>query len=263
MAESKTSGIAMVGAGNVATCLAVMMKDAGHEIETVYSRTPSSAKKLASLVDAGWTTDISGIDKESRILIFALTDQAIMDTIGKLGFSKSFLVHTAGSLPMSIFAGHSDNYGVLYPLQTLSSLRAGAIRDIPLCTEANSERGMSELRALALSISTGVYEVNSDIRILLHLAAVFSCNFSNHMYAIAESIANRAGIPFEILHPLIRETVEKAIINGPLKSQTGPSVRSDRITIKKHLELLSYSPRLRSVYDKLSVSISKMAGLHN
>ena len=263
MDKSKGSGIVMIGAGNVATCLAVILKNAGHAIDLVYSRTPARARKLASRVDAGWTCDISKIDNGSGIKIFALTDQAILDSVEKLGCYHALMVHTAGSLPMNIFAGHSDKYGVLYPLQTMSSSRETALHEFPLCIEANSKPALAELHSLALTVSSLVYNVNSEMRQLLHLAAVFSCNFSNHMYTIAESIANRAGVPFDILHPLIRETAEKAIVEGPVKSQTGPAARNDSIIIKKHLELLSCSPGFRSIYEKLSESISKMDRLRN
>jgi predicted short-subunit dehydrogenase-like oxidoreductase (DUF2520 family) len=39
------------------------------------------------------------------------------------------------------------------------------------------------LESLARDISNNVYRVNSAQRKVLHLAAVFACNFTNHLYA--------------------------------------------------------------------------------
>ena len=259
MTELSAAKIVMIGAGNVATYMAIALHRSGYHIDVVFSRTLSNAKKLAEKVNARWTCDFEEIDQDADITIFALTDQAIVERVEKIDFSKSFLLHTAGSLPMNIFSGHSEHYGVLYPLQTISAHRLPVLSDIPLCIEADTESALAKLRSLARSISPRVYDVSSERRIYLHLAAVFACNFSNHMYAMAEKIAERAGVPFEILQPLIRETAEKAVDGGPSVSQTGPAVRDDQIIVKKHLELLSFSPELRSIYGRLTESIRKPA----
>ena len=64
-----------------------------------------------------------------------------------------------------------------------------------------------------------------------------------------------AEVPFDLLKPLILETVNKAIELGPENSQTGPAVRNDLYTIEKHLELLSFSPELKLIYESITKSI--------
>ena len=248
----------MIGAGNVASYLATSLHKSGHRIDMVFSRTTASASALAEKVDAGWTCNIEDIGPDAGIWIFSLTDQATVDIVEKTGYRKSFLVHTAGSLPIDIFAGHSDNYGVLYPLQTFSGRRPPRFLEIPVCIESNTPEGLARLRSLAQTISPQVHDLDSDKRSWLHLAAVFACNFSNHVYALAGEIAGKAGLPFGIYHSLIRETTEKALQLGPAASQTGPAVRNDRIIIEKHLDLLSFSPLLRDIYGNLTESIQQM-----
>ncbi len=255
MAGHSAEKLAIIGAGNVATYMASVLFKAGYQINIVYSRTLSKARRLARKVNARYTCDIEEVDSDTGIWIFALTDQSVIEMAGKIGFKKSFLIHTAGSLPLDIFAGHADNYGVLYPLQTISGLQPPVNKDMPLCIESNSRRGLARLELLAKSISPVVYEVSSEKRMLLHLAAVFACNFTNHMYALAEEIAERAALPFEMYHALIMETTQKALGSGPSKSQTGPAARNDKIIIQKHLDLLSFSPRAEAIYDMLSRSI--------
>ena len=249
----------IIGAGNVATFLAVSLHRAGHSIDAVFSRTSVNAEKLARKVNSRWTTDIDTIDSAAAIWIFALTDQAILDTVSKLDSKDCLMVHTAGSLPMKIFSRCSDNFGVLYPLQTISAGSLPQSSDVPLCIESNTAEGLARIRTIAGHISRHIYDADSDSRIYLHLAAVFASNFANHMYAIASDIVRNADLPFEILNPLIRETADKAVKFGPAESQTGPAVRNDQIIIKKHLDLLSFSPQLNSIYRQLTGSIQAMA----
>lgn len=255
MAELRSESISLIGAGNIATFMAMEFHKAGHRVDMVWSHTPGNAKKLARKVNARWCRDISEIKPENSILIISLTDQATVDIAQKYEFRRNLVVHTAGSIPMDIFSGQSEDYGVLYPLQTISGKEMPVNSDVPLCIESNTGSGLGRLRLLAESISPLVHEVSSKNRLLLHLAAVFACNFPNYLYTIAGEIADKAGVPFEIYKPLIRETTENALSRGPLKSQTGPAVRNDRIIIKKHLDLLSFSPEYRNIYSSITGSI--------
>jgi predicted short-subunit dehydrogenase-like oxidoreductase (DUF2520 family) len=92
----------------------------------------------------------------------------------------------------------------------------------------------------------------------MHIAGVFACNFTNHMYALAEEILHAHKISFSVLFPLIRETSEKVKLNSPKSMQTGPVVRNDQITINKHIELLQNAPDLKKMYLIVSESIKKM-----
>ncbi len=245
----------MIGAGNVATFLATAFHSAGHRIELVYSRTLSKAAALGSLVGARHTTNEDDISVAGGIRIVALTDEATVALAGRNPFGGGLLVHTAGSIPMSIFADCSPDYGVLYPLQTFSAGRGPSGHGVPFCIEANNRSNLEQLRELASGTGNTVYEVSSESRLMLHLAAVFACNFTNHMYVIAGEIARKSGFPFEIFHPLIKETAFKASEQPPELSQTGPAARNDLIIIKKHLDLLSFSPEYKELYRKVTESI--------
>jgi predicted short-subunit dehydrogenase-like oxidoreductase (DUF2520 family) len=258
MPGTKQERISISGSGNVATFLALSLHKAGYAVDCVHSRTLSGARRLAEKVNAAYTTDIQDIP-ESSIWIFAMTDQALADTMAGMGFKKSFLIHTAGSLPLDILAGHSDNYGVLYPLQTISGRKDPVFSEVPLCIEAGNPDALARLESLARDISQVVYRVSSEKRLLLHLGAVFACNFTNHMYAVAQEISGKAGLPFELYHPLIRETTEKAVTFGPLDSQTGPAARNDEVIIQKHVDLLNSSAGLREIYQKVTGSIKGMS----
>jgi predicted short-subunit dehydrogenase-like oxidoreductase (DUF2520 family) len=159
---------------------------------------------------------------------------------------------------MDIFAGKFPNCGVLYPLQTFSKSRPVDFTGIPVFIEANTPGNLQQLRAIAGAISQKVYCASSSERMQLHLAAVFGCNFVNHLYHLSAQIAQQAGFDFDALSPLILETACKAIASGnPQQVQTGPAVRGDRNVTDKHLELLAAHPEWKAIYAMLSESIGK------
>jgi hypothetical protein len=88
----------------------------------------------------------------------------------------------------------------------------------------------------------------------LHVSAVFACNFTNYLFSIAYDICTENKIPFEILFPLIRETIEKIEKNNPSKIQTGPGIRKDLKTIKKHLNYIK-SKNSKKIYSILTEGI--------
>ena len=251
--------IALIGAGNVATCLGPRLKEAGHEITAVYSRTVESARILADRMGATYTTDIKQVPA-SDVVIVMLKDGALKELAPAIAGSlnSALLLHTAGSVPMDIWreAG-AKKYGVLYPMQTFSKESRIDWNQVPLFIEGSSDQTLNSIRQLALTISPDVTSLSSEGRKKLHLAAVFTCNFSNHMYAIAEQLLASEGVPFRVMLPLVRETARKVESIKPQDAQTGPAVRGDRQVIDEHLALLKDSPEYAELYRLISIDINK------
>ena len=251
--------IVSIGAGNLAFHLSKALQDAGFEITQVYSRTEVSAKALAQLLKVPYTADVGCIVDNASLYVISVSDSAIELLSERLTSLDGLIVHTAGSVPMDVFTGKLKNYGVLYPLQTFSKSRTVNFSEIPLFIEANSYDNLHVLRKVAEAISQNVYYASSTERVQLHLAAVFGCNFVNHLYHLSAQLARQASFDFSVLSPLIIETAHKALISGkPNDVQTGPAARNDREVMLKHLDLLSSLPRLKEIYEMLSESIRKL-----
>ena len=219
--------IVFIGAGKLATNLAKALYHKGFRIVQVYSRTEESARTLAGQVEAEYTTDLQEISKEAQLYIVSLKDAAFVELLPQIteGKQNALLVHTAGSIPMSIWEGHAERYGVFYPMQTFSKQREVDFREIPFFIEAKKSEDVELLKAIAATLSENVYEATSEQRKSLHLAAVFICNFTNHMYALAADLLEKYNLPFDVMLPLIDETARKVHELTPLDAQTGPAVR--------------------------------------
>lgn len=248
--------IIFIGSGNVATHMAMALKVSGNEIVQVYSRTIDNARKLAGRVEAVPIDDMGQIYREADLYIFSVKDDALPDIINQMPPTKGVWAHTAGSIPISVLSRQEER-GVIYPLQTFSRNRVVNFWDIPVFIEGNSIETAALLKELTETISGNVHFLSGDKRRILHLAAVFACNFTNHMYTLASEIMGEEGIPFHLLNPLITETAAKVMVMDPKDTQTGPAVRFDEKVIQKHQELLS-DPMKKKIYSLLSESIHKI-----
>lgn len=249
--------VTIVGSGNLATNLSAALKSCGKvEFAQVYSRTEDNAKKLAENLGCDFTTNASQILPGSDLYIFSLKDSCLEEVLSQVPENDGLWVHTAGSVPMEVFKPYAKRYGVFYPLQTFSKQRIVDFSRIPIFIEACDGENLSILENLGLSISSDVRVLSSEKRRNIHLAAVFACNFTNHIYALAANILEDADIPFDVLLPLIDETVSKVHQIPPREAQTGPAVRYDENVINKHLNMLS-DPMMNEIYRLLSQSIHK------
>lgn len=248
--------IVFLGSGNVATHLALAFRASGQQVAQVWSRSKPKAETLAVQVNATAIDNLASLDRSADLYLIAIKDDAIEGLVPALKGLPGIVAHTSGATEMDVLQ-ELENYGVFYPLQTFSRLKALDLSDTPMCLEANSSPTMEQLGKAALLISTAQYKVDSGQRKILHLAAIFACNFSNHLYHLGYSIMQQHGLDFEILKPLIAETASKIKDAAPFDVQTGPAVRDDQETMVKHLRLLDDQPVLQEIYKTLSESIKK------
>ncbi|PSR56529.1 DUF2520 domain-containing protein [Adhaeribacter arboris] len=254
--------IALVGSGNVAWHLGHAFEQAGHRIVSVYSRSLIKAEFLAeSLLQAHPTHQLDFSLVKADVFILALKDDAVEEVLQRAVFPvNSLVVHTSGSLPITIFTNQSKiRGGVFYPVQTFSKEVAINLKQTPIGVEASNSADLSLLKNLAESISEQVIELPTEARQIIHLAAVFACNFTNHLLGISQEILEKYQIDFSVLQPLITETLQKAFTHSPFQVQTGPAVRFDQNILIQHQQLLQHYPNYLAIYNTLTESIQQKA----
>lgn len=252
--------ITILGAGNVATHLGKALDAAGYKINQIYSRTEESALKLAKLVDAKPIYAINQLNTTSDLYIIALTDQALVELAESIlsKVSDKIVVHTSGSTSLDILnLNKEQKCGVLYPMQTFSKEKDIDFNNVHFFIEANDLETLSTLRQFLKPLTLHIHEADSQQRRILHLSAVFVCNFTNHMYTIADDLLTRNNLPFDAIFSLIKETTEKVLVMQPQKAQTGPAVRGDIDVINRHLAMLSANSDVQEIYRKISNNIKK------
>ncbi len=255
--------VAIVGTGNVGFHLAKQLHQSSNTIvKHIVSRDISKATSLIKEVGASECTPINLQVMESidcDVLILAIPDQSIAALATSIVFpANSVIAHTSGSQSMQVLGSH-DRYGVLYPLQTFTRNHELDFSEVPVLIEGNDEQTLSIIRQLAASLSSKVKVVSSDDRQKIHLAAVFACNFSNHLFALAEELLFHADLNLADIKHLLQETVDKAVDITARKAQTGPAIRGDQMILDKHLKLLAPNEDKLQVYRLLSEQITSLS----
>lgn len=247
----------IIGAGNVAGHIAPALEATGKvKIAQVWSHTAAHAAELAAqLSGAEAITDLKDVDTTAHLYIISVIDDALPGVVASLPkLPNAIVAHTSGSVGAEILAPLSPCYGVFYPLQTFSRAVAVDVSEAPFFIEASTPEALAELLELARAVSKRVYEASSELRRKMHIAAVFACNFANHLWAIADDILHReAGLTLDVLNPLLHETLRKALECGASEAQTGPARRGDTKLIEKHIA--SLPAHEAEIYKLLSRSI--------
>ncbi|MEO9511570.1 MAG: DUF2520 domain-containing protein [Flavobacteriaceae bacterium] len=245
--------IVIIGTGNLAEHLCRVFSSVDSiAIVQIYGRNTETLKRFSGY---GTTTTDSAKIKDADIYLVAVSDNSIPSVSQLLSEKSGIIAHTSGAIEMDAIG--LDNCGVFYPLQTFTKGKLLDFTSIPICVESKQNSALDTLKKLGSLISENVYEINSDKRKRLHLAAVFANNFTNHLYSISEKICQEEGLSFALLQPLIQETAEKVLSISPREAQTGPARRGDKKTIESHLNLLK-DKKQTELYTLLSEAIKTM-----
>jgi predicted short-subunit dehydrogenase-like oxidoreductase (DUF2520 family) len=245
--------ISFIGSGNVAWHLALALENVGHSVLEVF-------------YNAKVKTDLDFSESKAEIFILAVADDAMTEVCKVLKLPQNTIIaHTSGSKSLNDLKDLIEEYqpfemdcAVFYPLMTFTAGVKIEIKDVPFCIESYNVPTRDLLTKMAQQLSKTVYLVSSAERKVLHIGAVFACNFTNHLLSLSQYILEKENLDFDLLKPLIKETLRKSLTaDHAADVQTGPAVRGDNGTIKKHLGYLSEEDDLYKVYKTLSNSIQE------
>jgi predicted short-subunit dehydrogenase-like oxidoreductase (DUF2520 family) len=248
--------ISIIGSGNAATVLGEVLKKNEHTIKEIAGRNAADVQNLAERLNANVCTDLATLDKNSDIYIIAVRDDAVAEVSRQLNFTEKIVAHTCGSVSIKVLANISANYGVLYPVQSLRK-ELNYLPSIPFLVDGNNAHTKENISSFANSISENVVQANDKTRLQYHLSAVIVSNFANHLFALAKEYCDRNKTDFNLLLPLIEETVHRLHYAAPALMQTGPAIRGDQTTMQKHLQLLDQFPQLKKIYETMSDDIAQ------
>jgi predicted short-subunit dehydrogenase-like oxidoreductase (DUF2520 family) len=249
-----TPRIVIVGAGNVGGHLAKRFEQQGVSVLQILTRHWHKHESLHHELNAQFITAFAEMNDDADAYILAVNDASIVEVAEEIKqhIGNQLIAHTSGATPSTVLAPFSNRFGILYPLQTFSEIRAQDWEHLPVCVDANSEKDLAVLHDLALRLSPKVFDINDEQRSILHVSATFVNNFSNYLFQIAEEISLKEKIPFDLLKPLIVETAAKVQNHSPQDMQTGPARRGDMTTIQKHLNYLEAYPDYHTLYQTMT-----------
>ena len=252
---NKRYKIVIIGSGNVAEHLIRAFELSNNsEVVQIYSRNNVTGNELSLKFNIEFSNSLDQI-KIADLYIIAVSDSSIAEVSDSLLFSNKLVAHTSGATGLCLL-NNKNRQAVFYPLQSFTKGKEIDFSNIPICIESKNNEDCNTLISIAKSISNTVNKVSSEQRQYLHASAVFVNNFTNHMFYIGKEIAEHNNIDFNLLKPLIKETVDKLQYKSPKEAQTGPAIRGDKTTMAKHLDLIIDETH-KEIYKLVAESIFK------
>lgn len=245
----------IVGTGNIAWFLGNRLSMAGHNCSYVYGRNEEKASALAKALIARPTNSFQMIGAEDDAVILAVPDYSISEVSRKLTYSKPVIIHSSGFTGLDAIM--QPNKGVIWPIYSIRKGQLPTHRAIPLIIESSGGWSHTIVKNLANNCSDLIYETGLDQRKWLHLAAVIGNNFVNHLLHIDEKICEQRGLDFELIKPILMQTIDNLKNNRPSQLQTGPATRNDEATMAAQTELLQENPGWQNIYKSISDSIKE------
>ncbi len=246
----------IIGTGNIAWFIGNRLVAARHHCNGVFGRNEVQVKKLAEALLCNKHGNIAAAkDTEADVCFIAVSDDAIAEVVSKLSYKKTVLVHTAGAVNIDVLENASADAAVLWPVYSIAASSIPQHRNIPIAWEASTPKAEKYALSLAHAITDILFEARYEQRRWLHLSAVISNNFVNHMMAISERICQENDIPYSALQPVIDQTFARFKQASPYAVQTGPAIRGDQKTIQEQVALLQQHPEWQTVYKAITDSI--------
>ena len=249
----------IIGTGNVGWFFGKRIAAAGHQCKGVFGRNPSSVKELADTLLSGKYGAINeASDEDADVCFLAVSDAALAEVAAKLKFKQTVLVHMAGSLPLDTIKKAATDHAVLWPVYSITKHNIPVDRNIPCAWDVSSDRAKRFVLEMGHAITDNLFEAKDEQRKWLHLSAVMTNNFINHLLSVNELICKEHKLPATALQPLINQTFERIKHTSPLTTQTGPAIRHDEATIEEHKSLLADHPEMLNIYEAMTRSIQKI-----
>jgi predicted short-subunit dehydrogenase-like oxidoreductase (DUF2520 family) len=262
--------VGFIGAGTVGTALAILLSRKGYAVTGVYSRSRSSARKLAREVPGCRVLNSSQEVANAADLIFITTpDNAIAGVVSQVKWPAGrSVIHCSGADSTDILEPARKSgamVGCFHPLQTFAGVRQ-AIDNIPGSTFAieASEPLLDTLKDIAAALDGHYIELKASDKVAYHTAAVFASNYMVTLVKMATDLWQTFSIPSDqatrALLPLIRGTLNNIEIIGIPQCLTGPIARGDIGTVNKHLKVLrEEAPALLFPYKELGLQTIPIA----
>jgi predicted short-subunit dehydrogenase-like oxidoreductase (DUF2520 family) len=251
-----------IGAGKVGTALAVGLSRIGYQISTVYSRSLTSAERLAGLLPGCHTCQEAQQLADAADMVFITTpDDTIPHIARQIQWHQGqYVLHCSGVLSLEVLkTARQDGAetGSLHPLQSFASIDQ-AVNNLPGSYFALEGEGslLSLLEEIVALLKGRAIVLKAGDKALYHAAAVLTSNYTVTLLGMAAIIWESFGVPqaeaVTALLPLLRGTVNNIESIGLPGCLTGPVARGDLDTIRKHLkDIAARCPSLLSAYKEM------------
>ena len=197
--------IYLIGSGKIGNNIATTLNDNQIKITGIHSRNIKTGNKLAKKINSIFFEELI-IPKKTELIIICVTDDQIKNVAKKI--NKIPIVHTSGSSDIKLLKNCSENYGVVWPIQTFTNNKKTNFKKTPICIEASNLMFYEKLNILFGKISNNIVGYNFKQRKLIHrlethlfFLIMSSIKSQNNLDEIENELKDRFGkFPEELIN---------------------------------------------------------------
>jgi len=243
--------ITIIGAGTLATALAIAFRRRGHRITEIVSRNrPQSllhARKLAQRVGARAAT-LGEARFAAQVTWICVPDDAISEVAGQIAvradWRQKHAVHSSGALGSSQLAQLREagaSIASAHPLMTFVTISPAQLEQVPFAVEGD-RKALRMVNALIKSIGGRPFRIAPHLKPAYHLFGFFASPALVVSMVAAQQAGALAGFTERqsrrLIEPIVRKTIDNLFRSTPQQAFSGPLRRGDLETLGKHLEVL-------------------------
>ena len=265
--------MAIVGAGRLATFLAVALNDAGFTITEIVARdSPRSrqcARRLAAKVAAQRVTVHSAAldanllwfcvpDREIRGAASVVADHLVARELAQQKVKVRSAFHSSGALSsreLEPLRKAGAAVASVHPLMTFVAGAHPSLTGVPFAMEGDGA-AKRVARRIVRELGGKSFSLPAARKAAYHAWATMTSPLLLAFLVTLEEAARAAGLTRKDSRhkslPIIRQTLANYSRLGPAHSFSGPLVRGDAETVAKHLAVLKQHPGAREVYVALA-----------
>jgi len=239
--------IGFIGAGKASISLSIYFKERGLEITGVYNRTIEKAKQLSNKLGCVFFETEESLVQNTDVIIFAISDDAISEMLLKIEkydeIKNKVVGHISGALSSDIFNQKFKGQFSLHPIQTL----IGSENDVDKLQKSyftieGDDEGLKTAEFILNKLGNKYIVIDKKHKSLYHAAACIISNYLIGLLNFSYNIYKQIGFEENDINNIIRTLTEATIgnfLNNRLKALTGPAIRGDITTLKKHIESMN------------------------
>jgi predicted short-subunit dehydrogenase-like oxidoreductase (DUF2520 family) len=258
--KARSPRIAIMGTGKLGTALAVSLRSAGYSITEIVSRAGKSSRQRAAALSrrVGARASILGENSlDAELVWLCVPDGAISSCaklMAKLRVEGKVVLHSSGALTsdeLNVLRKRGARVASVHPMMTFVTGETPALQGVGFAMEGDRE-AVRVAKTIIAWLGGESFLIAKKDKALYHAWGTFASPLLTALLASSEEVAGAAGISRAMarrwMSPIVRQTIENYAKQGAARGFSGPIIRGDAATIKKHLQVLRRLPVARDVY---------------
>jgi predicted short-subunit dehydrogenase-like oxidoreductase (DUF2520 family) len=273
--RSRRPEIAIVGAGNLGSALTISLANTQYRVGEVISRDSKSSRRKASALArriGARAISLNGDEIRSQIVWLCIPDreiEACANALAHLDWNGRIALHSSGALgsdALRTLRSRGARAASVHPLMTFVPAVTPSLKGVGFAIEGD-EAAVRTGRKIIAALGAHSYRIARKDKVLYHAWATFASPLLTILLEVGERVAQAAHVSQEQARrrsaPILRQTIDNYVRQGAARGFSGPIVRGDVATIRRHLQAIRRVPGAREVYVTLAKAAVKTLPVHD